>query len=151
MLYLAYGSNLNVRQMATRCPHSKTKGKFNLPNYKLVFRSVADIIKSKGDYVPVGVWDIDIKDEDALDRYEGYPHLYTKKYLTIKTNGTRKLCMFYIMNDDSYLYQPSNSYYKTIEEGYKNFKLNLDYLKQAKTESIQKSDDLHYSLFNSLI
>lgn len=134
--------------MKIRCPNSKPAGKFNLPNYKLVFRSVADIMKSKGDVVPIGVWDIDNKDEKALDRYEGYPTLYRKEYLTIKKNGKKEICMFYVMNDNSYYYKPSHHYYNTIEEGYKNFGLDTKYLEQAKADSIKKSDDLHYSLFN---
>ena len=75
-LYLAYGSNLNVKQMEIRCPRAKIMGSFLLPNYKLVFRGVADIEESEGDYCPVGLWKITRKCLGALDRYEGYPTLY---------------------------------------------------------------------------
>ena len=37
-LYLAYGSNLNLGQMAHRCPDSKVAGKAELPGYRLLFR-----------------------------------------------------------------------------------------------------------------
>ena len=78
-LYLAYGSNLNVKQMEIRCPRAKIMGSFLLPNYKLVFRGVADIEESEGDYCPVGLWKITRKCLGALDRYEGYPTLYRRE------------------------------------------------------------------------
>ena len=42
-LYFAYGSNLNLTQMANRCPQAKQLGSAYLPNWRLVFRGVADI------------------------------------------------------------------------------------------------------------
>ena len=37
MLYFAYASNLNKKQMRERCPDSKPGFTATLPNYKLVF------------------------------------------------------------------------------------------------------------------
>jgi len=36
--YLAYGSNLNLEQMAYRCPTAKPVGVTTLKNYQLLFR-----------------------------------------------------------------------------------------------------------------
>ena len=53
MLYFAFGSNLNQKQMKKRCKDSKYIGCYSLKNYKLVFRNfylgggVADIQKQK--------------------------------------------------------------------------------------------------------
>ncbi|BCV02065.1 MAG: hypothetical protein CM15mV49_290 [uncultured marine virus] len=44
--YFAYGSNMNHEHMKMRCPKSKYLGTFELPGYKLVFRSVADVEQS---------------------------------------------------------------------------------------------------------
>tara|TARA_Y100000593_G_scaffold94776_1_gene195940 strand:+ start:12461 stop:12919 length:459 start_codon:yes stop_codon:yes gene_type:complete len=148
MLYLAYGSNLNIEQMKIRCPNAKPAGKFLLPNYKLVFRSVADITKSEGDKVPIGVWKITEQCEKALDRYEGYPRLYRKEYLSIKANGEKTLCMFYQMNDESYEYPPQYSYFQTILDGYKNFKLDERFLFDAQKDCIHKSDDMFNSIYS---
>ena len=131
--------------MSVRCPYSKPKGKFNLPNYELVFRGVADIKKSEGCFVPVGVWDIDSKDEKALDRYEGYPHLYTKKYLTIKTNGKRHVCMFYVMNDEPIVYKPSDNYFRSIFEGYQDFDIDTKPLMNAYKSSLDNSAEFNYN------
>ena len=38
MLYFAYGSNLNRKQMKRRCKESKYIGCYTLKNYKLAFR-----------------------------------------------------------------------------------------------------------------
>ena len=73
-LYVAYGSNLNLAQMARRCPTAKVVGIGKLKEYQLTFRGVATIEPVSGAETPVGVWEITPKDEMALDRYEGYPH-----------------------------------------------------------------------------
>ena len=36
--YIAYGSNLNLEQMARRCPTAKVVGSTTLKNYRLMFR-----------------------------------------------------------------------------------------------------------------
>ena len=36
--YIAYGSNLNLEQMARRCPTAKVVGSTIFKNYRLVFR-----------------------------------------------------------------------------------------------------------------
>ena len=45
MLYGAYGANLNKQSMEIRCPHAKPMISFHLKGYRLVFNSVADIVK----------------------------------------------------------------------------------------------------------
>lgn len=76
MLYLAYGSNLNKRQMAHRCPTAKFICTSVLEGYELLFRgghgsAVANVEPKKDSSVPVGIWEIDDRDEKALDIYEG--------------------------------------------------------------------------------
>ena len=79
MRYFAYGSNLNVAQMAQRCPGAKLLGRIKLPGWKLVFRGVADAIQEPGAFCYGGVWRITPEDEAALDTYEGVRHgLYRK-------------------------------------------------------------------------
>ena len=82
-LYLAYGSNLNLGQMAHRCPDSQVAGKAELPGYRLLFRggqhnAHATIEKSEGHTVPALLWKVSVRDEALLDRYEGYPYYYGK-------------------------------------------------------------------------
>ena len=58
MIYIAYGSNMNIEQMKRRCPKAIPIGKGILKDYKLVFKGVADVIKSPGDEVPIAIWKI---------------------------------------------------------------------------------------------
>ena len=83
-LYVAYGSNLNLEQMARRCPKAKVVGIGNLKDYQLTFRRVATIEPEKGAITPVGVWEITTSDERALDIYEGYPSYYRKETVTVE-------------------------------------------------------------------
>ena len=80
-LYIAYGSNLNVRQMKTRCPNAKILGTAKLKDWELLFKgsksgSYLTIEKKENAIVPVVIWEVDKTDEKALDRYEGYPTFY---------------------------------------------------------------------------
>ena len=43
-IYIAYGANLNKRNMASRSPDAIPVGKTNLLGYKLVFNNVASIV-----------------------------------------------------------------------------------------------------------
>ena len=70
-LYIAYGSNINLEQMAFRCPHSKVVGTSEIKDYELEFRGVATIVPNKGATVPVLIWELDERDLPILNRYEG--------------------------------------------------------------------------------
>lgn len=130
-LYVAYGSNLNLRQMARRCPTAKVYGIGKIKDYQLTFRCVATIEPEKDKEVPVGVWEIQPSDEISLDRYEGYPSLYRKEDIKVTmADGTEVTAMVYIMNRGLPDY-PNASYYRTIEEGYENCGLDTLYLKEA--------------------
>lgn len=82
--YIAYGSNLNLRQMKMRCPTAKVMGTAVIKDYELLFKgsltgAYLTIEPKKGSEVPVAVWTVTEADEEALDRYEGCPVFYYKK------------------------------------------------------------------------
>ena len=136
-LYIAYGSNLNVEQMKRRCPDAEIVGKAELKGYYLYFcgghlGAVATVEPKEGSTVPVLIWSISKKDEVALDRYEGFPHLYRKETFTVDLDGRKRRAMIYIMNT-SRLNQgiPSQSYYHTILEGYHSAGFDEKYLDEA--------------------
>ena len=118
-LYFAYGANTNIEGMAFRCPNAKRVGSIVLPDYKLVFRGVADIEIEYGAEVHGVVWEITDECEKSLDRFEGYPHLYGKSSFPVKLeDGTIDDVMFYKMNRTGYGL-PTEGYYLTIKEGYR--------------------------------
>ena len=92
--YVAYGSNLNVRQMLMRCPTARMIGTSVIQNYRLLFKgsktgSYLTIEPATGSEVPVGVWEVSKADELALDHYEGCPNFYYKKELVLPITGIR--------------------------------------------------------------
>jgi hypothetical protein len=137
-IYLAYGSNLNIVQMARRCPNAKVLGAAELEDYKLVFRGVADIVPEKGAKTPVGLWSITPTDEKALDVYEGFPRMYGKQIVKVRFAGRMWRVMVYTMNNAHYIQQPSTHYFQTILEGYDDFGLDIASLAQALLESYRK-------------
>ena len=122
MLYFAFGSNLNQKQMKRRCKDSKYIGCYSLKNYKLVFRNyflgggVADIQKDKNSTVLGAIYKISKKDEKELDVYEDYPKTYIKKYFKI----LGKKVMFYYMPKKTMHVPPSKRYLNLIIQGYKD-------------------------------
>ena len=98
-LYFAYGSNLNLAQMAVLCPQAQLVGKAVLEGYELAFRrGLLTILPTKDGKVEGVAWKINARDESALDRYEGYPRLYRKELLTVQTEEGQQRVMGYIMN-----------------------------------------------------
>lgn len=139
-LYIAYGSNLNLEQMAGRCPTAEVIGTAVLRNFCLCFRGAATVEREKGSQVPVLVWKLQPEDERALDRYEGWPHLYRKEILRITVNGKRVYAMIYIMNEHSRPYgAPSKHYFNTIMEGYKSAGFDQAALLQAAYNTAERN------------
>ncbi len=148
--YVAYGSNLSVDQMAHRCPDATIVGTGVLKDWELVFRVHATIEPRQSSTVPVLVWAISERDEARLDRYEGYPRYYVKKYLSVPVQAPMGRLnvrgMVYIMTDGRPVTPPSDGYYGIIEEGYERFGFDQGILHRALDESIyqQFKDETTY-------
>lgn len=122
MLYVAYGSNMSRKQMAYRCPRSKIICNGELKGWKLVFNVHADIIETGNDrdIVPVVAWEIDEKDWNMLDMYEGYPNYYVKEIVDVELDsGEIEEAIVYVMAENRKgISPPSGSYFDCIYEGY---------------------------------
>lgn len=134
-LYVAYGSNLNLEQMARRCPYAVPLGPAELTGYRLLFRggkgsAVATVEPQEGSSVPVLLWEITPRCEEALDCYEGWPRLYRKETVTVSFGGKPMEVMVYIMNSGR-LGTPGKSYYDCIAEGYKTAGFEVGILYEA--------------------
>ena len=136
-LYVAYGSNLNIRQMGWRCPTAKVVGTGKVLDFKLTFRGVATIEPEAKKEVPVAVWEIQDKDEKALDIYEGYPSLYRKETIRVEMKDKTVEAMVYIMNAGKPRL-PNNGYFNTILEGYNNCGLDPYYLEEALQDTSKR-------------
>ena len=77
--YFAYGSNMNLDQMAYRCPAASVVENVKLEGYRLTFcgrgkgSGVATILPEEGSQVEGVLWKITPECEKSLDFYEGYP------------------------------------------------------------------------------
>lgn len=152
-LYFAYGSNLALAQFKRRCPNAKRFGKLTIPDYRLVFRGVADIEPYRGCSVQGAVYKISPRCEEALDRYEGFPHLYRKSFLTVSVRlaeGEERQVlplMFYQMNNDR-IGTPASGYAGTIAQGYKDWGLDpqglveaIEHARQCEIADAMNDDD----------
>ncbi len=144
--YIAYGSNLNIRQMAVGCPGARAIGTSEVKDYELLFKgsktgSYLTIEPRAGASVPVAVWEVTERDEMALDHFEGCPNFYYKAEMVLpiknlKTGKVRRRRVFaYIMHEDRSLGLPSASYVAVCREGYDAFGFGQRYL----TDAIQRS------------
>ena len=140
MLYFAYGSNLNHKQLKSRCPGSKYIKNYYLKGYKLCFswnkyrrdRTGAANIEKQNDptkymlnTVPGAIYSIKEKHKDDLRRREGYPLVYIEDYFTLD----KKKVFFYIMKNCAPK-RPSLEYAKKIKQGYKDCNLDIDFLRR---------------------
>lgn len=140
-LMLAYGMNTNLKSMSNRCPKATSIGRYDLHDYRLVFRGCADVEPSKGDTTQCVMWNITDECEESLDMLEGYPNFYIKKYVPVLYNGKTHQAMIYHMNDSYSSYYSPNSYYREmLEEGYSEHGLDLEQIYNAK--GFTYNDDL---------
>lgn len=146
-LYVAYGSNLNTYQMRYRCPTARLVGTGVVKDHELQFKGSKDsahatIAPSEGSTVPVAVWELQPRDEKALDRYEGFPNYYFKQDIPVEMkNGETVNGMVYIMNLRQDFGIPSAGYVQTVSEGYHNCRLDTAVLKNAIQQSVSRYAD----------
>lgn len=146
--YIAYGSNLNIRQMRYRCPGAKPIGISAIPDYELLYKgsktgAYLTIEPKNGSLVPIAVWAVTADDEKRLDIYEGYPNFYYKKEIRLPvklaSGKIRKVNAFvYIMHEERSIAIPSMTYIRTCEEGYRNFGFDVKYLDRAYMRSTKE-------------
>ena len=147
--YLAYGSNLNLSQMALRCPGARRVGTGTIEGFELLFKGSKTganltIEKRDGARVPVGIFTVTPADEERLDHYEGYPTFYYKTEAPIRITGGKHKgslipAFIYIMHEDRKLGIPSSRYVETCMTGYDDFGFDKALLQDAVKRSWEGS------------
>lgn len=146
--YIAYGSNLNIPQMRTRCPSARIIGTSEIPDYRLLFKgsktgAYLTIEPSEGDSVPVGVWEVSAPDELALDHYEGYPRFYYKAEMRLPITGIMsgkirlRTVFVYIMDESRPYGIPSRYYLDVCRQGYRSFGFDQKKISEAIKTSLE--------------
>ena len=148
IFYLAYGSNLSLERMMGRCPDAQVVGTTKIPGYRLLFKKsgsgfYATIEQDANCFVPALAYKISEYDEALLNRYEGYPKYYYKKYfqLPVRTlKGGRlkgnKQCMVYVLHEERLLGEPPMEYYKLLDDGYARWGFDVEVLDKGLSDSI---------------
>lgn len=148
--YVAYGSNMDVSQMKYRCPGARLLGQGVVKDYQLLFKgsktgSYATIEPKPGATVPVLVWEVSDRDERSLDRYEGFPKFYYKKFVTVTDvmlgpdNKFRGMLdgMAYVLPESRPLGIPSKLYYEALQKAYARFGMDESILTTALSHSFE--------------
>lgn len=135
-LYFAYGSNLNVSQMAQRCPAAVPHRGLRVNDWRLVFRRVADLEPAAGQQVVGGLWKVTRACEQALDRYEGIHHGLYRKVLFRLPAG--EIAFMYLMNGGGRDVPPAY-YYDAILTGYGDWGFDVKPLRYALIEASAES------------
>ena len=125
-----------------RCPTARLYGTGVIEGYELQFKgqpacAFATIAPKENASVPAAVWEIQPRDELALDRYEGYPSHYFKRDVPVRLDGGEISAMVYIMALKRQFGMPSPYYYQAVLEGYRDCGLDTEVLDQAVKDSAQ--------------
>lgn len=154
--YIAYGSNMSLSRLKSRCPNSEFIGIGVIEGYKLIFRkSASGFFASidKVDYkkkkkrkslwsVPVAIFKISKSDELSLDRFEGCPRWYKKIELDVKDDKGDKITgICYVLPETSKIGVPNSEYYQIILKAYESFGIDSKILEKAFLVSYKKSEE----------
>ncbi len=126
-LVFAYGSNMNARQMAVRCPGAVAVCVARLPEHQLLFAGrsarwgggVATIRPSRRSSVSGVVWRVSAQNLERLDEFEGFPYVYDRMPVLVDgADGESLWCYVYVKTADEERTRPSPEYLRTILDGY---------------------------------
>jgi gamma-glutamylcyclotransferase (GGCT)/AIG2-like uncharacterized protein YtfP len=144
VLYFAFGSNLDVKQMKRRCPSMKIVANASVSGYKIAFRGysirsgggTATLVKNTKSVSPGVIYQITRDDLWSLDRCEGHPHVYRRTLMTVTTETGEQVETFtYLMPEKDLLVScPSVTYFNRIDRGYGKHKLPDENLNRALEE-----------------
>ena len=134
-LYFAYGANMNIENMAFRCPDARPVCSYVLRDWELEFHGHANIVPKLGSKVHGVLWYITEECEWSLDCFEGFPDYYTKRSWI--QDGEH--IMFYEMSDFK-RGTPTLGYISDIRSQYHYWQMPVQYLDEAVNASIKKKE-----------
>lgn len=141
MNYFAYGSNMNHKQMAKRCPGSRLLSKGYIKGWKFVYDgnsirwngAVANIIKATSESSEVwgGLFEINKDNLAALDCYEGYEQgAYDRgdNFEVFDSAGKPNKGIYSYYRTGKNKGTPSDRYKRIVLQGAKDCDLPKDYI-----------------------
>lgn len=144
MLYFAYGSNMERVFMKRLCPTAKFVAATILADHELTFSGnspmwgggIANICGRPGHRVEGVVWEISDAECKTLDEYEGFPGLYLRQEIQVRTRSGKGLTAFaYIMGNPGREMPPAKRYLRLLISGAEEHGLSEEHI--AFLESIR--------------
>ena len=140
--YFAYGSNLDIGQMAGRCPDSVLESTAKVLGWKFMInsRGVATIVADSSSIVHGLVWSISETDEDRLDVCEGVvDDLYSKSIISVQHRDTTQVEALVYLAADTATGSPKHGYVEQILAAARSHGFPVEYLDELNSWS-QKVD-----------
>ena len=150
-MYFAYGSNMNLDQMAYRCPAAEAVCTAKLEGYELFFagrpgNGVASIRPKQGGTVVGVLWKLTEACEKSLDHYEGFPALYGKETVRVRgSDGTEHRVTAYTMQEP---YSFSAEFFYRLFKRMRKYNAFITAISQ-NVDEILRSDTARLMLANS--
>jgi len=143
MNYFAYGSNMKLVQIKSRCPEVKKIGIGRFDGYEICFprksssrqgKGVASICEKVGAHVEGVLFELTDSDLNRLDECEGVPNSYIRKSVTILMNdGGEIVAETYVaITMEGAPFKPSKAYMGTIIEGAIENRLSEQYIEKLR-------------------
>lgn len=130
LMYFAYGSNLDLDRMLSRCPFAEPVTQALAYGYRLAFRAnkmgygVATIVPAENRKMYGALYEITSRDLQMLDMFEGYPSSYTHQFIPVEAKGLGLItAITYIKDTRAKAAPPLTTYLKYIYRGYNDWNL----------------------------
>lgn len=141
IFYFAYGSNMNLDTMKSRCGEGNFVGfsGFSLNDYMFYFydRGFANIRSSLSQTVKGVLYRINESCLNSLDQAEGYPNTYQRRIVKISNTLGNFDSWVYIVESDDSVGNPSQEYYDTVVRGAKQYGIDDSYIQYITSLSAQ--------------
>ena len=147
--YIAYGSNLNIRQMRMRCPHARVVGTAVIKDYELLFQGKPYGSLSyhrteegrSGSRCSMGKLRNRMRRHLTATKDSQYFITRRKWNWTSREYGRGRYgegsAFVYIMHEERKIGVPSLSYVSTCLQGYISFGFDEHYLSEAQIKAVE--------------
>jgi gamma-glutamylcyclotransferase len=141
VIVFAYGSNLDARQMRSRCASARVDARAVLPNHALAFGgfsprcggAVASVVSQPGARVEGLLYRITAPDLSELDRHEGHPFAYERSVKVVKDErGRRRRAQIYVQPEDTFeRWLPQRAHFRVLRNAYGRLGFDVERLAAA--------------------
>ncbi|MDW7978931.1 MAG: gamma-glutamylcyclotransferase family protein [Candidatus Caldarchaeum sp.] len=138
--YFAYGSNLDQEGMRRRVGGWYDLRPAVLRGFRLVFDvyssswkgGVADVVEDENGVVYGAAYLLDEQQLEKLDKYEGVPHLYHRRKVSVLVEGSAVDAFIYVGSSPRTALKPSPEYLSLMLKGLKKIGYGDDVIKTVR-------------------